>query len=83
MANDLRELYKQQTGHEFGTEPEKEKLEPITYTTQQMAEMLQVSEATVRRIIKSENIPTIPCTKNIIVMKEAFDAWRKTKEFTA
>lgn len=82
MASELREFYKKQTGHDFGTPAEPEKMKPITYTTAQIADILQVSETTVRKIIKTENIPTIPCTKNIIVMKSAFDKWCETKEYT-
>lgn len=81
MASELREFYKKQTGKDFGAYAESEKIEPITYTTAQMADMLQVSEAVVRKIIKSEHIPTIPCTKNVLVMKSAFDEWCETKGY--
>lgn len=81
MANDLEKLYEQRNGRKFNEKAseedpkQNEAIQPITYTIAQIASMLTVSKATARKIIKTENIPTVPCTKNIIVMKAAFDQW--------
>jgi len=48
-------------------------MDPIVYTTKQMAQMLCMSEQSVRNMIKENHIPTIPGTKNVLVRKETFD----------
>lgn len=49
--------------------------ESIVYTTKQMASLLNMSEQSVRNLIKENGIPTIPGTKNILVRKATFDAF--------
>ncbi|MCR5522707.1 MAG: helix-turn-helix domain-containing protein [Clostridia bacterium] len=38
-----------------------------------MSQLLCMSEQSVRNLIKENNIPVIPGTKNVLVRKETFD----------
>lgn len=81
MLNDLQKMCQMKL-NEQKTVKNNHELEPITFGTKEMSELLGVSEATVRTIVKNEQIPTIPYTKNIRVMKTAFYAWCETKGYT-
>ena len=65
------ELYRSKNKKYIYTAP---KMEPVTYTLQDMKSMLQMSAQGVRRFISENNIPTIRDGKNkILVLRSAFD----------
>lgn len=47
----------------------------VAFTVPQMAELLQLSEATVRRLIQERNVPTIEGTKKIRVTRKNFELY--------
>ena len=76
MAKDLRKFCEENgylSRKKKEVDKDTDKMDPIVYTTKQMAQMLCMSEQSVRNIIKENHIPTIPGTKNVLVRKETFD----------
>lgn len=76
MAKDLRKFCEENgylSRKKKEVDNDNNKLEPIVYTTKQMSQLLCMSEQSVRNLIKENNIPVIPGTKNVLVRKETFD----------
>lgn len=55
--------------------PSEPTMEPITYTVTQMAQMLQISEQSVRNMIDANNIPYIQVGKKKLVLRTVFDTF--------
>ena len=56
------------------------KSEPVTYTLNQLKDMLQMSSYAVRKLIEDNNIPTLECGKGkIVVLRSAFDEFLQNK----
>lgn len=56
--------------------PSEPAMEPITYTVTQMAQMLQISEQSVRNMIDANNIPYIQVGKRKkLVLRTVFDTF--------
>lgn len=76
MAKDLR-TFCEKNGFSSSRRRSGNRNEPmpdsIVYTTKQMASLLNMSEQSVRNLIRENGIPTIPGTKNILVRKQTFD----------
>lgn len=55
--------------------PSEPAMEPITYTVTQMAQMLQISQQSVRNMIQANNIPYIQVGKKKLVLRTVFDTF--------
>lgn len=55
--------------------PSEPAMEPITYTVTQMAQMLQISQQSVRNMIDANNIPYIQVGKKKLVLRTVFDTF--------
>jgi excisionase family DNA binding protein len=55
--------------------PSEPAMEPITYTVTQMAQMLQISQQSVRNMIQANNIPYIEVGKKKLVLRTVFDTF--------
>lgn len=74
MPKDLRKFAMEHcTRLSNGKENPDQEFEPIVYTTKQLSQMLCMSEQSIRNLIKANNIPVIPSTKNVLVRKKTFD----------
>ena len=52
-----------------------QKPECMVYNASEIAAMLGCAKSSIPKILKENNIPTIPGIKNIIVKKAIFDKW--------
>ena len=56
------------------------KPEPVTYTLNQLKDMLQMSSYAVRKLIEENHIPTLECGKGkIVVLRSTFDEFLQNK----
>ncbi|MGN1478230.1 MAG: helix-turn-helix domain-containing protein [Acutalibacteraceae bacterium] len=55
--------------------PSEPPMEPITYTVTQMAQLLQISQQSVRNMIDANNIPYIQVGKKKLVLRTVFDTF--------
>lgn len=56
-------------------ETDKQRLERMTYTPSEAAEILGIGAQSVRLLCKEPSFPGIPLGKGMIIPKKAFDEW--------